>query len=222
MINIFICEDQAEQRDRLTKVIRDYVLMENFDMEVILSTPNPYDLLKCVEEKKIVDGLYFLDINLGVDINGIELAVKVREYDKRGMIVFVTANPDLIKLTYKYHVEAIAYIVKGDVENMEQEIKLCIDLGNKRLVENQKRMFVFKMGDRILSEPYSNILYFEKSVNNKNKVVMQTKNGSFEFLGTLKEIENTHESFCRVGGSCVFNRDNIKALEKTGESKVLQ
>ena len=37
MINVFICEDQAEQRDKLTKVIRDYVLMENFDMEVILS-----------------------------------------------------------------------------------------------------------------------------------------------------------------------------------------
>lgn len=219
MIKIFICEDQVMQLRKLTNMIKNYILMENLDMEVVVSTPNPYELLKYVAENNTTDGLYFLDIDLATDITGIELAVKIRNHDKRGMIVFVTADKKSIKLTYKYHVEAIGYVSKEDIRNMTEEIKRCIDIAQERLVENKERMFVFKIAGKISGEPYKEILYFEKSVNNKNKTVMVTNKGSFEFYMTLKEIENVHESFHRVGGSYVFNMDNVKSFLKN-ECKV--
>ena len=214
MIGVFICEDQDEQRNRLTKVIDDYVVMENLDMEVVLSTTNPYELLEYVKENNVSCGLYFLDIHLKNKINGIEVATEIKKYDKRSMTVFVTIDPELMKLTFKYHVEAIAYIIKDDVEKMEKEIKACIDFAQDRLVENEEKMFIFKIDDKVLSESYSEILYFEKSLTNKNKVKMITKKGSLEFYKTLKEIESMHESFHRVGGSYVFNMDNVKGFMK--------
>ena len=220
MINIFICEDQDKQRSRMMRVINDYVMMENLDMELSLSVANPYDLLEYVKENSVSQGLYFLDIHLDADLTGIELAVKIRKYDKRGMIIFVTSDKDLIKLTYKYHVEAIGYIDKEDIKDMEKEVKECIHLAQERLALNKEKMFVFRIDDKVFSESYSNILYFEKSLNNKNKVLMITKNGSFEFYMTLKEIAKVHESFYRVGGSYVFNMDNIQSIT-INEGKVV-
>ena len=58
-------------------------------MEIILSTSNPYELLDTIENKDYT-GIYFLDIDLNSNINGIDLAKKIRCYDPRGFIIFVT------------------------------------------------------------------------------------------------------------------------------------
>ena len=220
MIVVFICEDQEQQRRRLQKVVNDYITMESLDMEVGLSIADPRELLKYIRGNDISQGLYFLDIDLRTDINGIELAAEIRKYDKRGMIVFVTADKESLKLTFKYYVEAIGYIVKDDIESMEKEVKRCIDLACERLIENKEKMFLFQVGDRVLSRPYSEILYFEKSKKDRNKVRLVTKKGEFEFYQTLKGIESMHGSFCRVGGSYVFNLDNVKSVVRS-ECKVI-
>jgi len=220
MINVFICEDQNKQRDRLIKVIADYILMENLDMEIVLPTPNPYELLKYVKERNIIDGLYFLGIDFATEINGLELAVEIRKYDKRGIIAFVSNNRDAIRLVYKYYVEAIDYISKENFDNMKKKIIKCIYFAQKRLIENKEKRFVFKVNDRIISRPYNDILLFEKSIKNKNKIRLVTLKESFEFYGTLKEIEGVFESFYRIGGSYVFNMENVKDFIKP-EGKVV-
>jgi len=215
MINIFICEDQTEQRDRITEIIYNYILMENLDMKIALAISNPYELLKYIKERDIVDGLYFLGVDLATTLNGVELAVEIRKYDKRCLIAFVSDNTAVIELNYKYFVEALTYISKKNVQYMEQGIRRCLYLAQERLVTNKKRRYVFREGDKILSQPYNDILYFEKSVVDKNKVKIITFKESFEFYGTLKEVEDAHESFYRVGGSYVFNMDNVKGFVKS-------
>jgi len=210
MISIFICEDQDRQRDRLTKVIKDYVLMENLDMNVVLSTENPHDVISYVKKHNITDGLYFLDIDLKTDITGIELAVRIREYDRRGMIAFVTADKDSIKLTIKQHIEVLDYIEKDDIAGMEADVKKCIEDAQKRLLEDSKKRFQYKFGDEISSIPYDEILYFEKSPYNHNKVAITTTKGDVEYYDTLKNVENKNEDFYRVGASFVINMSNVE------------
>lgn len=220
MIGVFICEDRDEQRDKITKIIGNYILMEDLAMKVMFATPRPHELIKQIEENKVVDGLYFLGIDLAADITGIELAAKIRKHDKRGMIAFVTSDRNSIKLIFKHRVEAINYIDKENVEHMEREIKECIDLAQERLVENKEKRFLFKIDGKISSTAYSEILYFEKSSINKNKTMMVTTKGLFEFYKTLKEIESVHQSFYRIGGSYVINMDNVKTFVKN-ECKVV-
>ena len=78
-----------------------------------METTSPYDILDYVSENEVT-GLYFLDLDLGCDINGIELAKTIRARDSRGFIMFVTADAESHVLTFQYMVEAMHYIVKGD------------------------------------------------------------------------------------------------------------
>lgn len=106
MLSIFVCEDNNEQREKFTKIIQNLILIENFDMELKLSTSKPDDILDYLAEND-VSGLYFLDIDLKSSINGIELASMIRQYDPRGFIVFITTHSEMSYLTFIYKVEAM-------------------------------------------------------------------------------------------------------------------
>lgn len=75
MLPVFICEDNRMQRERLTKYIEDYIMVEHFDMKLELSTGDPFELVSRMPTHQGM-GLYFLDIDLGQpDMNGIGLSV---------------------------------------------------------------------------------------------------------------------------------------------------
>ena len=51
-------------------------------------------------------GIYFLDVDLKSDINGIKLGSKIREKDTRGFIIFTTTHLEMSYFAFKYKVEA--------------------------------------------------------------------------------------------------------------------
>ena len=66
-------------------------------------------------------------------MSGLELAVKLREYDPRGFIVFITAHDDMMFETFRYRLEALDYIVKGAPAMMAARAKFyCITLPKYR------------------------------------------------------------------------------------------
>ena len=78
MINIFICEDNLEQLEKIKKAVSNTIMIENFDLNLAMATQDPYSIL---EEVKKTDStsIYFLDIDLNTDMNGIKLAEKLIE-----------------------------------------------------------------------------------------------------------------------------------------------
>ena len=62
MLNIFVCEDDAVQRKSIVQIIKNTVLIEELDMQLILDTTNPYELLETVKTSQNT-GIYFLDID---------------------------------------------------------------------------------------------------------------------------------------------------------------
>ena len=102
MLKIYICEDSQKQLDMITKAVEKAILDEELDMKVETSTSDPFEILHIVEQSN-GPGIYFLDVELNAKIDGIELASKIRNYDPRGFIVFVTTHPELSYLTFKYN-----------------------------------------------------------------------------------------------------------------------
>ena len=49
MLDIFVCEDQDSQRQRIVEIIGDIVLMEELDMRLAFDTKDPYALLEQVK-----------------------------------------------------------------------------------------------------------------------------------------------------------------------------
>ena len=100
-MNIFICEDNESQREKIKNIILDTIMIENLDMEIVLDTANPKELLEIIKEYS-KNNIYFLDVDLRHAINGIQLAEKIRDKDPRGFIVFITTHAEMSYLTFLY------------------------------------------------------------------------------------------------------------------------
>ena len=71
MLNIFVCEDNAAQRRRIVQIIQNTVMIEELDMQLVLDAEDPYVLLNKVKTSQNT-GVYFLDIDLNSDMNGMK------------------------------------------------------------------------------------------------------------------------------------------------------
>lgn len=215
MLRIFICEDTKEQRERFSKIIEDIMLIENFDMELTLAATKPDEIIDYISEND-VSGLYFLDIDLKSSMNGIELATKIREYDPRGFIVFVTTHSEMSYLTFIYKVEAMDYIIKDNYNNIKDRIHQCIINANKKYsakATDLQKVFSIKADDKIINIEYNKILFFETSPT-IHKVIVHAIDRQIEFYAKMKEIENMLDSrFYRAHKSFIVNKDNIREID---------
>ena len=165
MISIIICEDDWRQRQMLETYVKNYIMMESLDMELVFSTGNPLEVLEFVKSQSRIIGLYFLDVDLQHEMSGLTLAAKIRDYDNLGKIVFVTTHGELSYLTFTYKVEALDYIIKDNKEHLQQKICENIQLAHERITSERgdtKKLFKFKDGDTIRSvdiEEQSNDFY---------------------------------------------------------------
>ena len=106
MLNIIILEDQAEQAERLSQMLKKYAeVHEGFSYNLKL-----YDRsITFLTEYKCDADVLFLDIQIP-DMLGIEAAKRIRQMDNRVMIIFITM---LTQYAIEgYQVNAMDYIVK--------------------------------------------------------------------------------------------------------------
>ena len=80
MIDIYICEDIKEHRDNIAHCVEEALTFREYDMRLVISTDKPEVIIEQLKISKNT-GLYFLDIDLKSDKNGIELAKEIRDYE---------------------------------------------------------------------------------------------------------------------------------------------
>lgn len=215
MLNIFLCEDDAAQRKALAQLIRNTVLIEELDMELILATPNPYELLEAVKASRHT-GVYFLDIDLKCDMNGMKLAQQIRMFDPRCFIIFVTSHSELSYMTFQYRVEAMDFILKDNPAEAKVKIREYLQNALERdtLQTNKAhKTYTIEIGSRKISVDYQDILFFETSAN-IHKVILHAKDRQIEFSGAIKDLEKVlDDSFVRCHRSFLANRNNIKEID---------
>ena len=125
MLDIFVCEDDAVQRRAIVQIIRNTVLIEELDMQLILEAGDPHVLLEKVRTGKNT-GIYFLDIDLGSDMNGMKLAQEIRLSDPRGFVIFITAHSEMSYMTFQYRVEAMDFVLKDNPAEAKVKIRECL------------------------------------------------------------------------------------------------
>lgn len=223
MIEIFVCEDDVNQREQLNEYINNYIMIEALDMELALSTHNP-DVLIDYVKKSDKKGLYFLDVNLEHDMSGISLGAEIRKHDPDGAIVFITTHAELTYLTFLYKVEALDYIIKNEFEDIKKRVIECIDTVVERTVIDSRskvEKFQVKAGDKLINETIPDILYFETSTV-LHKLTMHTKTRSVEFYGRMKDIADKHPLFYRCHNSYIVNVRNIKEIDRKSRKIIMK
>mgnify|MGYP001123195425 CR=1 FL=1 len=215
MLNIFVCEDNASQRQTIVQTIQNTVLIEELDMQLVLDTGDPYKLLEKLEASQNT-GIYFLDIDLNSSMNGMKLAQQIRLFDPRGFIIFITAHSELSYMTFQYRVEAMDFVLKDNPAEAKVKIRECLLNAMERYtLQTNKihKVYTIQVGGRKISVDYSDIFFFETS-GNIHKVILHAKDRQIEFTGTMKDLTSTLDgNFVRCHRSFLVNKNNIKEVD---------
>ena len=217
MLPIYICEDAQIQLDTIKNIIKNYILIEELDMEIVCSTQDPYELLEYLKQNKKT-GLYFLDIDFNCDINGIELGKEIRKYAPRGFIVFTTNYSEMAMLTFKYQVEAMDFIIKENNVNFNNKIINCLHHAYKLFYSSEntsESIISIKTKTNIITIPKKDVIFLKSEPENPHYIKIIGKDFIYSFHGTLSNIiKQLGKSFNRCEKSYIVNMAHIKKIDK--------
>jgi len=161
-------------------------------------------------------GLYFLDVDLNTDMNGVELADRIRALDPNGQIVFVTSHADHMSLTFEYAIGALGYVLKTNRILMKVKITEYIKVVADRFLKpTATERLTIQIDSKVVTVPYRDIMFFEVLGKRSGKVVMYGRTRQEEFRGSLSELEAVSDKFVRVSRTVLVNMDNVTQADPT-------
>ena len=213
VIPIYICKENSFQRKMLERIVEKEVINNDYAVNITLSTGDPLEFLDFFDKAPRVAGLYFLDIELQHEMDGIYLAKKIREKDFMGKIIFVTASRDWTNLVFTHKIQALDYIIKEDLDQMVCRISECLSLAYRNLIseKNHKRdFFKVESGCGTYLAASEDAIYFEYIDN--RKIRLYTKDRQLNLKGSIKKMENKGENFFYCHKSFVVNVTKVKKV----------
>lgn len=214
MIPVYICDDESLIRINLEKIITEQIMILDGDMGPVRALDDPNDLLEA-QKKDSVPAIYFLDIDFPGKMSGLELAQKLRQYDPRGFIVFITAHSDLAFETFRLRLEALDYIVKGDRNAMTKRVQKCLESIVERMQSQrpgQGNYCTVKILDIVRHIPIDHILYLE-AVGYRHTLRLHLDDELLEFNSSLNHFaKQLGDTFWRCHRSFLVNRSRIQSV----------
>jgi two-component system, LytTR family, response regulator AgrA len=223
-LKVIICEDDLEQRQFLQNVIRRYSSFHLPSIEIALCASTPEEVISYIENHSAE--CYILDIELNSSINGLELARIIRKQDPLATIIFVTTFANKLKLTFKYKVAALDFIIKTSnqqllanniIEALTTAYQHYLTLGHN----SSTKVLQIKVGENIKNIRYEDIYYFETS-SIPHKIRVHSKNGIYEFYGKLKDLEKLDPRFCRSHNSYLINIDYLHEYDVKNKILIME
>jgi len=215
MLHIFICEDDLSHQKMILDCIQKHITFEEYDIDITLCTRDPNKIIDIIKETKI-NGLYFLDVELDGGYNGVSVAKEIRQHDPRGYIVFVTAHPRYMSLTFEYKVEALDYINKTNANEVQQKICTCItNAYRKHVSRSEEERYIFKtQNGHKISCDHADILFFQTDNRGTKRIILHAKKRQYTFYGTLDEVMESLPKgvFYSCHKSYIININNISAF----------
>lgn len=198
---IAICDDCDRDTEYLSALVAEWeeasghgTLVERF--------PSAEAFLFHYEERKDFD-ILLLDVEMG-EVNGIELAQRIRLEDSRVQIVFITGFPDF--MAEGYEVAALHYLMKP----VSRE-KLCavLDRAASNLARPGKRLQV-NFDRETCFVPFDEILYIEAQ---RQFVRIHTEGGDYRMKTSLSEMEaSLDEYFFKCQRSFLVNLNHVARI----------
>ena len=176
MYKVAICDDEkvfADEQERICITIFKKHEIE-YHIDVFNNSITFHEFLS--KEQQFYD-LILLDIIMD-EMNGMELAKKIRIYDGKVTIIFITSTNDYV--FQGYDVSALHYLTKPLDENVLEKLILS-DYKNKFLND----FLIFKSGTENLRIPVKEIINAETA---GRRVAIQLTNKTVYYPGKLSEL----------------------------------
>lgn len=216
MLPIFLCDDVEENLLHIRNIIEKQIFIEELDMKVVCATQYPEKLLSVIKNSS-KPALYFLDVEMKHEMNGFCLAEKIREIDPRGFVVFITAHEEMSYLAFRYQLEAMDYISKGQTQEIPERILECLKNAQRRLVSknnNVHKVLKVSAGEKIMLLSQEDI-YCISTCATAHKIKVYLRDSVYEYFNTLQEIQQQlSEEFCQCHKSCIVNMQYVASFQE--------
>lgn len=200
MVKFAVCDDDKKKHDSISDKLREYYPDE---CEIKTYTDGARLLSEC--RWSCFDAL-FLNIDMP-ESNGMEIAEKIREIDRRVKIIFVSNKNELAYKGYLYN--AFRFVRKS---NLDQE--LCEAAKSlKQAFSSPSEYIVFKTSRGEAFRAAEDIKFFEAKTHFINVVC---NDEVIRIYGTLREYEGQigNNGFIRIHKSYLVNFKYIRSVEK--------
>ncbi len=211
---IILCDDDILLTMHYKQMIKNMIMINDYDMDLVLATSDPYDVLSYHQKTDLTNSLFFLDIDLGEKLSGIDLAQRIRQENEFAKIVFITSHQELALETLKRQIAPLDYIVK-DGKTEKQQITKILKLCNELTVINHKsnlRHLSFAIGSRNFKIDLASIYFLETSVT-PHKVILYGENMMYEFYGKMNDLEKEYPELLRIHRSFLINPTQIRSVD---------
>ncbi|MGN0141848.1 MAG: LytR/AlgR family response regulator transcription factor [Roseburia sp.] len=200
--HIGICDDEEAQRQLLADMVKRWAAKGGHAVQKAEFGSAEQLLFEGADE---ACDILLLDIEMGT-MNGVELAKKIRQKNRRIQLIFVTGYMDYIQ--DGYDVEALHYLLKPVTE---EKLSTVLERAAERLKTSGKSLLLTVHGET-LRIPLYEVRYLEVR---KNYVTIHCS-GEYEVKRTLSELEaELDEGFFRLGRSYIVNLHFVKRITKS-------
>ena len=209
-MRLFICDDEEVFSNRLAKKIDGYFRTINVGF-TIFKFNNPKDLLKNIGNNSIV----FLDISMP-EMDGFEVAAKIREKYSETSIIFVTNKEELVYQSFAY--KPVSFIRKNYLD--EELFGVLKRLADVRRFDEAKYVVTVDREKKILL--IKDIVYVESCKNyvdfvmSSERVTLRSSIGSVENSFLKFGFIRTHSGYL-VNYRCITKFTKESIVLKSGE-----
>ncbi|KAA9301198.1 MULTISPECIES: LytTR family DNA-binding domain-containing protein [Aerococcus] len=207
---VYLLEDNPSQLQAIKAIMEDYLLFHDQHFYLAKASSAPKDIAACFHDQAKQPGLYFLDIEIDGQAEGLTLAQEIKRLDPYGRIVFITAHPNYAPLTLKNHLEPLGYIHKDSLDKLRSEIFTCFKLFYQRLYPDQETNqphLQLKSGSKTYLIELKDLLSIQ-TTQKPHILEFTTRSSTLQSYGALKDFDQL-PGFFRLSQSALVNLDWI-------------
>ena len=200
---IAVCDDNPTDSEYIVSLVKLWAETTNITVFT--------DCFSCAEnflfhyeDNKYYD-ILLLDIQME-QMNGVELAKKIRQTNREIQIVFITGYNDYI--ADGYDVEALHYILKPV---HKEKLFSVLDRAREKLKKNEAALFL-NLPDGMVRIPLYEIRFIEVRSNYITIHASEEVTAKMTLSALQKKLD---ESFFRTGRSYIVNMRYIRKITKT-------
>lgn len=228
MLRISLIDDDVEFLEIIKKILHNYLAEKAIPCRIDPFV-NPELLYLEFVEKREYD-ICFLDIEMP-QMDGRELAEKIRELNDFVYIVFLTSHREFVKIGYR--VRAFDFITK---DQLAEELPDVMDRLLRRRERDEKEVYTIRTHSRYEIIPYKDIIYIYKRDQNirfvlkteeraerksikkilgelDKNIFMLVERGYIVNLGHIVRI-NAREILLRNGKTLTISKEHIQDVRE--------
>lgn len=205
-MRIAFCEDEKPQSEYIVGLIEAYGKKHRKTFVVDAYTSAEQFLFSWEDEAPY--DLFILDIQLG-QMNGMELAKRIREQDRDVRIVFLTGLKDYA--IEGYEVGAVRYLLKPVQKKTLYDLLAKL---SREMEETERNYFLFRASGHINRIPFSDIYYIEAD---GHYVKIRTSKGDNRWKASLSSVvpEFEKNNFVMTYRGLYANLAHIERIGRT-------